>query len=154
MSARLKREPCRPATVRVPRRLRRDNEPLGRLHPISPLSLLECDSDTTGGPPRCGRPAALGPTRSRVARHERTDDSDDSERAGGEEAAARTTASQAKTSRANRPASWLPHPPCRRREGVLDPSRSPSSGPRSGPRSPLRCFHRLRIKINLKDCLL
>ena len=68
------------------RRPRRGNEPPGRRGPVSPLSPLGCDSDsTTGGPPRQGRPAALGPTRSRVARHGRTCDSDDSERAGGEE---------------------------------------------------------------------
>ena len=34
-----------------------------------------------GSPPR-GHPAALGPTRSSLARHERTCDSDDSDRAG------------------------------------------------------------------------
>ena len=44
--------------------------PGGRRRPMSPLSSLGCDSDTTtGGPPRRGRPAALvagGPTRTHV----------------------------------------------------------------------------------------
>ena len=47
--------------------------------------------------------AALSPTQSRVARHELKYHSDDSKRAGREEAAARATTSQAKTCLANRP---------------------------------------------------
>ena len=102
----------RPAPA--PCRQRPGNEPPGRRRPVTvpcrpslSISPLGCDSDTTaGGPPRRGRLAALGPTRSRVARHERTCDSDDSERAGGKEAAARATASRAKmclATPANRP---------------------------------------------------
>ena len=110
----------RPAPA--PRRQQPGNEPPGRRRPVLPLSPLGCDSDimmTAGGPPRRGRPAALGPTRSRVARHERTCDSEDSERAGGEEAAARATTSQAKMCLANKPTNYH-DPPCLRREGVLD----------------------------------
>ena len=75
---------------------------------------LRCDSDTTvgdgeGDPPWRGRLAASGPTWARLARQERTCDSDDSERAGGEEAAARATTSQAKTSPANSPSYHHPH---------------------------------------------
>ena len=77
--------------------------------PVSPLSPLGCDTDTAAySPLRHGQPVALGPTRSRVARHESTCDSDDSARAGGdsEEAAARSTTSQAKTCLANRSTSY------------------------------------------------
>ena len=55
------------------------------------------------GPPRRGLPVALGPNRSLLARYERTCDSDDSERAGGEKTAARATTSEAKPCPANRP---------------------------------------------------
>ena len=78
-------------------------------------------------PPRRGRPAALGPTRSRVARNERTCDSDDSERAGGEEAAARATTSKAKTCPAKQcqleQAYQLLPRPMLPRKGVLDQGR-------------------------------
>ena len=81
--------------------------------PVFPLTPLGCDSDTTACcPPQLGPPAALGQTRSRVARHERGCDLDDSERAGGEEAAARATTSPAKTCKtcsANRPTSYHHH---------------------------------------------
>ena len=79
-------------------------------------SPLGCDSDTRAcGPPRRGRPAAF------------KFDSDELERAGGEEAAARATTYQARTCPANRPTSSNPPPPSlssippttARREGVL-----------------------------------
>ena len=102
------------------------------------------DSDTTVcGPPRQGRPAALGPTRFStrtrlgydgrrpatarpagrvgpdVARHECTCDSDDSETRWREREGTAGT-SQAETRPANRPTNYHPPPRCRRREGVLD----------------------------------
>ena len=60
-------------------------------------SPLGCDSDSMAcGPPLLGRPAAF------------KFDSDESERGGGEEAAARATTSQARTCPTNRPISYPP----------------------------------------------
>ena len=106
------------------RRPRRGNEPPGRRGPVSPLSPLGCDSDsTTSGPPRQGRPAALGPTRSRVARHGRTCDSDDSERAGGEEGGCSESYHLPSQNVSGQRAHHSPPPPYRRREDVLDRGR-------------------------------
>ena len=116
--------PARAAhTCRVAAPARRGNSlPPGRRRLVSQLSPLGCDSDTTAcGPPWRGRSTPLGPIRSRVARHERTCDPDDSESARGG-GCSESDHLLSQTCAANRLSSYH-HPPCCRREGVLDRSR-------------------------------
>ena len=100
----------------------------GLVSPVSDMSHYAIRPSVMLGPAGSGRArrsaaerrrarplAASGPTPSwvTVARHERSCESDGSKRAGGKEAAARATTSQAKTCSANSPTSYHhPHASC------------------------------------------